>query len=380
MNRLTYLTTARLPTEKAHGIQIMKTCERFAAEGFDVHAYTPLRAQPLKRDAFDFYGTPHVFALHRLPALDLMRPFGAFGFRVMQATFAASVFFGFLFRSAWRKSFVFGRDALPLLAATVFTRKVIWELHDFTPSIERLLRRWQHRFAGFVVTNQWKKDQLVEKIGISPERIHVAPNGVDLHYFSEPFDRESFRETHGWNRDEKIVMYVGKFYAWKGVQTLLAAARLLPAGFRVVCVGGTVQEAEALAGEKLSANVECIAHVPHHDVSKYLRAADILSLPNSAMTEESKYTTSPIKSFEYMASGIPIVASDLPSIREILSDETAVFVPPDDAASLVEAILGACDKIEPAKERADRAKETALQFSWTERTRRIIEWMNRTVR
>lgn len=374
MKSLIYLSIARLPTEKAHGIQIMKTCEGFAREGFAVRAFFPMRAQPLKRDPFDFYGVSPTFAIHRLPALDLIRPFGAFGFRCLQLTFSFSVFIGFLFSASWRRSLVFGRDAFPLLAATCFSHRVFWELHDYTPWMERFLRRWHTRFAGFVVTNTWKKEQLVTKLGIQPERIHVAPNGVDLHYFSEPFDRAAFRETRGWKSDEKIVMYVGKFYAWKGVQTLLAAAKLLPAGSRVVCVGGTQREAETLLGASIASNVSCVEHIPHQEVASYLRAADVLVLPNSAMTEESTYTTSPIKSFEYMASGIPIVSSDLPSIREILDDETAWFVKPDDAEALAHMIHMAGTS-EASQEKAERAQMRAERYTWIERTRGIVSWI-----
>src|SRR3989338_7168842 len=91
---------------------------------------------------------------------------------------------------------------------------------------------------------------------------------------------------------------------------------LLTLNFAVGFVGGTEKDRAKVKvkSEKLKNkdNVKIIEHRPHDEIPFWLRAADILVLPNTAIEDISKYYTSPMKLFEYMASGRPIVPSDLP--------------------------------------------------------------------
>ena len=80
---------------------------------------------------------------------------------------------------------------------------------------------------------------------------------------------------------------------------------------------------------KGSENILVLGHKPHKTMPVFLKAADVLVLPNSAKEEISRSYTSPLKLFEYMASGRPIVASDLPSIREVLNENNSLLVSPD---------------------------------------------------
>ncbi|OJI08999.1 MAG: hypothetical protein COV08_02485 [Candidatus Vogelbacteria bacterium CG10_big_fil_rev_8_21_14_0_10_49_38] len=102
------------------------------------------------------------------------------------------------------------------------------------------------------------------------------------------------------------------------------------------------------------------------------KAADILILPNTAKKDISKYYTSPMKLFEYMASGTPIVASDIPSIREIVDDASATFFTPDDPADLKEKIQATLADTKCAQEKAVNAYKTAREHDWNARAKRII--------
>ena len=134
-------------------------------------------------------------------------------------------------------------------------------------------------------------------------------------------------------------MCVGAFYEWKGVPLLLEAWRrnfINDEQKELVLIGGTPHELPAeLRGIP---HTVIIPHVPSDTIATYLRAADILVLPNIPVTEEAIRYTSPIKLFEYMASGRPIIASDLPSIREIVSDEMVLFTKAGDADDLASKV------------------------------------------
>jgi glycosyltransferase involved in cell wall biosynthesis len=94
-------------------------------------------------------------------------------------------------------------------------------------------------------------------------------------------------------------------------------------------------------------------------------------LPNKKGNIVSEKYTSPMKLFEYMASGIPIVASDLPSLKEILDDSNAVFAVPNDPRSFAENIKRVLNDIMLAQRISSKAKQDVLKYSWRERASSI---------
>ena len=118
-----------------------------------------------------------------------------------------------------------------------------------------------------------------------------------------------------------------------------------------------------------------VGHRPHADIPQYLRAADVLVLPNKDGFAMSERHTSPLKLFEYMASGRPIVSSDLPSIREVLSEEEAVFFKPNSSESLLEALHFVLSHPEDADKKARRALEKAKRFTWSARGEQALAVM-----
>src|SRR5690606_120420 len=107
---------------------------------------------------------------------------------------------------------------------------------------------------------------------------------------------------------------------------------------RFTIVGGNCSEIESWKAETAGqANIHFAGHVPHGEVARYIAAFDVVLLPNQNTVSSSRGTgsigawTSPLKMFEYMAAGKPIVASDLPVLREVLHDgESALLCSPDD--------------------------------------------------
>ena len=84
-----------------------------------------------------------------------------------------------------------------------------------------------------------------------------------------------------------------------------------------------------------------VGHVAPSEVPTWLAAADIAVLPNSGTSVIGSRYTSPLKLYEYLAAGCPIVASDVPAVREVVTDgETAVLVRPDDPEALGDGIAG----------------------------------------
>ena len=122
--------------------------------------------------------------------------------------------------------------------------------------------------------------------------------------------------------------------------------------------------------------VHVIGFQPREQIPGLLMSSDVLVLPNSAKPKISSHYTSPLKLFQYMASGVPIVASDLPSIREILTDEMVFWFTPDDARSLAQQITYVLERKEESRQQAALAREAVKKYTWDARTDAILAHIN----
>ena len=180
------------------------------------------------------------------------------------------------------------------------------------------------------------------------------------------------REILGLPLVQHIVIYTGHLYARKGADTLAEAASHIPEAL-FVFVGGMIEDIARFKKRWGSQeNIRIVGHVAPERVPPYLRAADVLVIPNSGRNEDTARFASPMKLFEYMASGTPIVASDVPSIREILGKQEALFVDADNAAALVNGITSVFTHESEAHERAMGAQRKAQEHTWEKRIRHIL--------
>jgi glycosyltransferase involved in cell wall biosynthesis len=259
-------------------------------------------------------------------------------------------------------------DHLPALVALWCGKEVCIEIHDpprrYNPIWRLLLSRVPHVLA----TNSTKVDELVQ-LGVPRKRIFVEPNGVNLVQFA-PRDRAQARQMLNLPQTACIVLYTGTLYAWKGVETLIAAARIFPT-CEVYLVGGASRDIARLQSTAPQ-TVHFLPPVPHDEMPVWQSAADILVLPNTGKADISVRHTSPMKLFEYMASERPIVASDLPSIREILPLDAGFYFKPDDPDSLAAAITSVLSSPDRARECVMRAHRTVQSYTWAKRAERLM--------
>jgi len=371
--KLIYIANARIPTEKAHGIQIMQMCVAFAKNN-EVELVIPRRVNWIKENPFEYYGIERNFSITKLPCLDLI-PFdkyiGHFGMLTESLTFNLFVFPYILFKKA---DIIYTRDKF-LLPLCLFLGNIIFEAHTF-PKNYFLYSPFLKKVKGVVVITQGLKDLFV-KWGISADKVLVVPDGVDLRKFQITNSKSQIRERLGLPQNKKIVLYTGHLYSWKGAQILAEASRYLPEDVEVYFVGGTKEDIEKFKVRCSNrSNVRIVGHRPHSEIPYWLKGADVLVLPNSGKEEISKNWTSPLKMFEYMASKTPIVASDLPSIREILNEENAVLAEADNPEKFAEGIKKVMEKQELSDKISHRAFQDVQKYSWQDRAKRIYEYFS----
>ncbi len=391
MPKLYYISLMRLPTERAHGLQIMQNCEAFAAAGYNVTLWVSRRwnTPQMRRitDPYAYYGVERNFRIRRLPCLDLFPLFPAesagarFAFYLLALSYVLVMFFALPFV---RADIFYSRDELLLVLLSWLKpkRSLAYEAHLF-PSSGRgaALQRIVCQGVGSVIAiTPQLRDDLVKMRNADARRIISAHDGIRRARFETLPDTFKARRRLGWNENAFIVGYVGSLKMIgldKGVGALLAAVANV-AGVQLALVGG--QSADALALKRQWTELELpedrfihVGHVPPGDVPLYLRGCDVCAMPHPATTQFARYT-SPLKLFEYMASACAIVASDLPGWSDVLQDgETALLVPPDNVAAWSAAICALQGDSELRRKLGDNAREQVMaNYTWTVRAKRIL--------
>jgi glycosyltransferase involved in cell wall biosynthesis len=235
---------------------------------------------------------------------------------------------------------------------------------------QRLFRRerwvWKHA-AGVVTTTAGIRDSFTDSYG-PRDALAVIPNGCDAPVAHEA---PALPDTPPLR-----IVYAGQLYPWKGVDVLVEAVTRIPQA-RLVILGGIAGEADLdrirslVTARGLAERTELPGGVPQARVAEELARARVVAVPvlRSAMTERH---TSPIKAFEAMAAGRPIVASDLPSSREVLRDgENALLVPPGDSEALAAALRRVLEDRALATRLARTAFSEAPAYTWDARARRL---------
>ncbi len=369
--KICYIASARIPTERAHGLQMMKMCESFALEGNEVVMFAPKRFNPIKQDPFDYYNVQKVFSIIYLPCVDFVR-FGRVGFLLTTWLFAFQCLAKIL---KGNFDWIYSRDGRSLWVLSWFDIKFGWNIHDDQRKwwAKRVLKKAQI----IVMTNRALVALHKDFVG-SDIPATVVPNGVNLEEFGGQVV-ETMKRDLSLSDNKKIILYTGHLYPWKGVHTLAEAAKLMPEE-AFVFIGGTERDIIDFKKKYSSTkNIFILGHRPHSEIANYLRTADLLVLPNSAKDVFSSLYTSPIKLFEYMMSGTPIMASDLPSIREILDDRTAYFFTPDDHEDFARVTRFVLRDMDKAKDKARKLLEDSELLSWRNRGRQVLAFLNKQI-
>jgi glycosyltransferase involved in cell wall biosynthesis len=140
-------------------------------------------------------------------------------------------------------------------------------------------------------------------------------------------------------------------------------------------VGGNPKSVLEYKAKFTSPNLHFLGYRPHKEIPIWQKSADCLVIPNTAKEDISKYYTSPMKLFEYMASGVPIVASSIPSIMEIVSEKEVTFFEPDNKESLKDKIVRVLQDIEGMRELTTNARNKVQNYTWEKRAKKIIKFI-----
>ena len=356
--KIAYAAQVPVPSHRAHGVHVMRMCEAYAGLGHD----TVLYAMPASEagEPHAFYGTAPRFEVVSVPMRQVRGISGPLFGRAIARTAADRGADLFHSRHIWAALFAQTRGL-----------QVVFEAHQpmETALHKALLRRLLARGAGFVVITEALKRRYMADFALESARITVAHDAAVLPTQIPKTPEGPF-----------TVGYVGNLYPGKGMEVMLEIARLMPdTPFEIV--GGRSEDLASWRSLGIPANMQLRGQVPHGALQAYFDRMSVLLLPLQHRVSpdgggaDIAAWTSPMKMFEYMAQGRPIVASDLPVLGEVLRDgETALIAPAAAPEAWVDAITRL--RMNPALASrlgaAGRAKLEA-DHTWAARAAEIID-------
>jgi glycosyltransferase involved in cell wall biosynthesis len=360
----------------ASSIQMMKMCNAFAANGHEVILYAP--NIPKKQynhidDVYSFYYVKNIFIIKRINFLR-----NVFKFFSKKFTYSFLVLKDLI---KLKPDIVYGRVVIACALAAIVGYKVRLELHNKIPNILdkiffQILLKSKNLEKIVVVTNSLKL-YCMDKFNISEEKVAVIPNGAD--------EVTSQGITKNYNyKDRFKAGYIGNLYQGKGMEIISEVAHKMPE-IDFIIIGGTKEEIHYWKQKIKLPNVLFHGFVPPSSLQKHINMLDCCLLPNQAVvtsylpgSRKGKKgdfgdVTCPLKMFQYMAHKKPIIASDLPILREVLNEQNAVLVPPDDIDAWVDAVNRLKDNNELRETIANNAYEDFINnYTWIKRAQKVL--------
>lgn len=375
MFEIIYPVPEKFPDNRARFIQIINTCYSLAKKGLTVKLITGLKKEYDREKIFNFYGLSPCENLEIIKLPILRKETGKY----FKISWNGVFYFSFLVYLLSRKNenFVIFLRHLKLANFLLKFRKIIkkpiiFEVHEIFYLNDKLKENKRFRTKrmeinvykkvnALVCISKYLKQCVINLINKKENQIFVIPDAV----------REEWFDIIK-NNNMSYICYAGSLYEWKGVDILISAMKFIPNEKLLIIGGGKrLRDLKELAiKENVADRIIFTGPVLHQSIPQYLSKAKIAVLPNTV--EGPSQFSSPLKLFEYMAAGIPIVASDLPVFREILKhNETAIFFEPGNVKALAEAINKVLDSQELAEKLSKNAKKIAENYTYEKRAEKI---------
>lgn len=397
------IANARLPSQRAQSLQVTQVAAAFARTGAPttlLHARRhPTPALPAGQDLFDYYNVRPIPAPHAKPRVEAVpcidwidrtpTRFQYVPARIQELTFA---------RNAAKRVRALAQTAPQLCALSREAESALSLVRSGFPRVfievhrvpgGRARRRWLLEAAagarGVIAISGGVREDLLE-LGVDADALLVEHDGFEGDGLARASAADQAAARHSLRLDPQrpLIVYTGGLLRWKGVEYLVEAARLLPM-YQFVIAGGMTADVERLRrfaqgpNGRLPDNLRFDGFQPPGRIPTYLAAADLGVIPNAKTPAISARYTSPLKAFEAMAAGLPQVASDLPSLREIFpgapASSGALLVEAEHPTALAGGIRTVIEDPNLRAAMAAALHRRAPAHTWDARAARIVAWM-----
>jgi len=368
--KLIYMSSSLLFSKKANCIQVMKMCEAFSNNFDNVVLYAYSENKSLK-NVHEFYGVQNNFSIKIYP---LRRN------RINRVINSVIILLQKIFNIRRDGIVIYCRELFSAYFSSLFRIKNVFEIHNIPPlktvfHIKKIFRSKSNLFCVTISSNLKNKLEELYK-PINPiYAFHDGASIVDDSFLDPPnfYDKSNFN-----------IGYVGHLYKGRGIELIIELAKKLP-DFSFQIVGGEKEDLDRLSNSSPK-NIFYHGFVAPKDTSKYRFFSDVLLMPykkglasEGSLSDTSPWM-SPMKLFEYMSSSKPIISTDLPVLREILSDENSILVPYD-VIEWEKAIL----KIYKDREYGELLAKNSFadlksKYTWRKRSKSISELIKKKIR
>ncbi len=381
MFKIVYLSDATIPSEMANSVSIINLCNAFNELGAEIHLVKPWRYKNRKinsDDIYKIYGINNKFNIVNTPYLDLS----------MIQNFSPDLLLrsvNYLSKRIWQKHVVnyvvnnFSPDIIHMRNNIPFAlyhlrkinKLVFLEFYDvptkfYLDIYKKAIVGNKNLILSAITSNL--ADKISELFQIERKKIAISPSGVDKSRFS--------KHILNFNKIRKTIMYIGSLHSNRGIDNFILASKHVNEHDFLI-VGGTEQDSDKLKVKfnlNNKSNLKFVSHQTHSKISDYYNNADILILPMTSNQSHTRLYSSPNKLFEYMASGKPIIASDLPSINEVVThNHSALLFKPDDSNDLTKKIYELVNNKKLAEKLSLNSLNLVDNYTWQTKARNMLD-------
>ena len=236
---------------------------------------------------------------------------------------------------------------------------------------------WDKADAIIAVTDGIKR--YLVRHGVDESKIQVIGNGANTDLF-KPMDQNIVRSELGLDPVNKYICFVGNLAPWQGVEYLIQAAPLvlerIPEVKFLIVGDGIIRDKLEKVVENLGLNNDFIftGTVPYEDVPKYINASNVCVAPFIQARNE-KIGLSPLKIYEYLACGKPVVASNIKGVGDFLENSNSgIAVTPEDPDELYDAIIKLLEDKQLRKQMGENGRELVVSnHSWKDTAKKTID-------
>jgi glycosyltransferase involved in cell wall biosynthesis len=375
--KILYVAASPIPSQAANSVHVIKMANALANAGHETilvsAEYCRSEAPPCTdAEMASYYDVDSGFKLYRSQGL-LHGKAGAVLHTLQMLILYLRFHPDLVYSRCYFTAFFFSLLRIP----------VVFESHndyDKGSPTEKLFTLMAPRpsLTRIVVISQALKEHFVANYGIPSTKILVAADGAD----ESPDTSSPLERTTGNTQ----VGYVGHLYPGRGIDVIIALAQQLPdIGFHII--GGTAPDVAHWSQQAAQyPNLVFYGHTPHKKATEYLQSLDILLAPYqkkvavSGGAGDTSRWMSPLKIFEYMAAGKPIICSDMPVLHEVLTPEVnCLLCPPDNVDAWAAAIKRLIeDKDLSAKLGAQAKQDLVTKYTWKARARDLLAQLTGT--
>ena len=370
--KIACITTSVIPSKSANSIQAMKVVHALKQSDQDVRLWVPEFEKSDWGTLADIYGLNTRFDITWLPFKPRLKQYDF----CLKAVAAAH---------QWGADVIYTWALQAALIGRLSAKTTVMEFHDFPmgrngPLLYQAYALFKSKKLTLCTTRALADGlETRYRTRFSDSTLQIAPNGTDLERYADLSTPAEARAQLGLPQGF-TVGYSGHFYPGRGMDLLTEIARLLP-DVHFLWVGGKQEDIapwQAALAEQNVHNVTITGFIPNSRLPLYQAAADVLAMPYGKKISGSSggdisRVINPMKMFDYLACGRPVVASKIPVFHEVLSTDTAIFCEPEQASDWVRAIQILRDDPKKRAQMARRAKEDAQKYTWGRRARITLD-------